>query len=323
MTRYELLTQWSKEFFDDQFTIEPASNDASFRCYYRINTNKKSFIAMDAPPDKEDISSFLAIGKKLHQDDIRVPNLYEINSSLGFILMEDFGKTTYGDALTLNNSDELYKNALSTLVTIQKNCHYKDISSYTSGLLLNEMSLFEDWYLNKYKKIILNSSEKNDLRKIFNMIIRSNVNQQRCFVHRDFHCRNLMLIDGEVGPGIIDFQDAVNGPILYDLVSLLKDAYFELEEDFILDMVIRYWEAMIKARLITKNEFADFFKSFEWMGVQRHLKILGIFARLYFRDNKDQYLNNLPLVEKYLKDTTQRYQELFPLRDILNKAITK
>ena len=323
MTRYELLTQWSKEFFDDQFTIEPASNDASFRCYYRINTNKKSFIAMDAPPDKEDISSFLAVGKKLRQDDIRVPNLYEINSSLGFILMEDFGKTTYGDALTLNNSDELYKNALSTLVTIQKNCHYKDISSYTSGLLLNEMSLFEDWYLNKYKKIILNSSEKNDLRKIFNMIIRSNVNQQRCFVHRDFHCRNLMLIDGEVGPGIIDFQDAVNGPILYDLVSLLKDAYFELEEDFILDMVIRYWEAMIKARLITKNEFADFFKSFEWMGVQRHLKILGIFARLYFRDNKDQYLNNLPLVEKYLKDTTQRYQELFPLRDILNKAITK
>ena len=323
MTRYELLTQWSKEFFDDQFTIEPASNDASFRCYYRINTNKKSFIAMDAPPDKEDISSFLAIGKKLHQDDIRVPNLYEINSSLGFILMEDFGKTTYGDALTLNNSDELYKNALSTLVTIQKNCHYKDISSYTSGLLLNEMSLFEDWYLNKYKKIILNSSEKNDLSKIFNMIIRSNVNQQRCFVHRDFHCRNLMLIDGEVGPGIIDFQDAVNGPISYDLVSLLKDAYFELEEDFILDMVIRYWEAIINARLITKNEFADFFKSFEWMGVQRHLKILGIFARLYFRDNKDQYLNNLPLVEKYLKDTTQRYQELFPLRDILNKAITK
>ena len=278
---------------------------------------------MDAPPDKEDISSFLAIGKKLHQDNILVPNLYEINSSLGFILMEDFGKTTYGDALTLNNSDELYKNALSTLVTIQKNCHYKDISSYTSGLLLNEMSLFEDWYLNKYKKIILNSSEKNDLRKIFNMIIRSNVNQQRCFVHRDFHCRNLMLIDGEVGPGIIDFQDAVNGPISYDLVSLLKDAYFELEEDFILDMVIRYWEEMIKARLITKNEFADFFKSFEWMGVQRHLKILGIFARLYFRDNKDQYLNNLPLVEKYLKDTTQRYQELFPLRDILNKVITK
>ena len=323
MTRYELLTQWLKEFFDDQFTIEPASNDASFRCYYRINTNKKSFIAMDAPPDKEDISSFLAIGKKLHQDDIRVPNLYEINSSLGFILMEDFGKTTYGDALTLNNSNELYKNALSTLVTIQKNCHYKDISSYTSGLLLNEMSLFEDWYLNKYKKIILNSSEKNDLRKIFNMIIRSNVNQQRCFVHRDFHCRNLMLIDGEVGPGIIDFQDAVNGPISYDLVSLLKDAYFELEEDFILDMVIRYWEAIINAKLITKNEFADFFKSFEWLGVQRHLKILGIFARLYFRDNKDQYLNNLPLVEKYLKDTTQRYQELFPLRDILNKAITK
>ena len=163
MTRYELLTQWSKEFFDDKFIIEPASNDASFRRYYRIKTNKKSLIAMDAPPDKEDISSFLAIAKKLRQDDIRVPNLYEINSNLGFILMEDFGKTTYGDALDVKNSNELYKNALSTLLTIQKNCLYKDIPSYTSGLLLNEMSLFEEWYLNKNKKIMLNSNEKNDL----------------------------------------------------------------------------------------------------------------------------------------------------------------
>lgn len=278
---------------------------------------------MDAPPDKEDIRSFLAIAKKLRQDDIRVPNLYEINSSLGFILMEDFGSTTYSDAFTETNYNNLYQNALSTLLTIQKKCFHKDIPSYTSVLLLNEMSLFEEWYLNKYKKIILNSREKNDLSRIFNMIIESNVNQQQCFVHRDFHCRNLMLIDGEDGPGIIDFQDAVNGPILYDLVSLLKDAYFELEEDFILDKVIRYWEAMINTKLIAKNDFADFFKSFEWMGVQRHLKVLGIFVRLYLRDNKDQYLNNLPLVEKYLIATTKRYKELFPLRDILNKAITK
>jgi aminoglycoside/choline kinase family phosphotransferase len=323
LTRYELLTQWTKNFFNDEPIIEPASSDASFRHYYRVKTSKKSLIAMDAPPDKEDISSFLAIAKKLRQDDIRVPNLYEVNSGLGFILMEDFGSTTYSDAFTETNYNDLYKNALSTLLTIQKKCLYKDIPRYTSILLLNEVSLFEKWYLNKYKKIILNSKEKNDLSRIFNMIIESNVNQQQCFVHRDFHCRNLMLIDGEVGPGIIDFQDAVNGPIVYDLVSLLKDAYFELKEDFILDMVIRYWEAMINNKLIPKNEFADFFKSFEWMGVQRHLKVLGIFARLYLRDNKDQYLNNLPLVEKYLIATTQRYKELFPLRDILNKATAK
>jgi aminoglycoside/choline kinase family phosphotransferase len=323
LTRYELLTQWTKNFFNDEPIIEPASSDASFRHYYRVKTSKKSLIAMDAPPDKEDISSFLAIAKKLRQDDIRVPNLYEVNSGLGFILMEDFGSTTYSDAFTETNYNDLYKNALSTLLTIQKKCLYKDIPRYTSILLLNEVSLFEKWYLNKHKKIILNSKEKNDLSRIFNMIIESNVNQQQCFVHRDFHCRNLMLIDGEVGPGIIDFQDAVNGPIVYDLVSLLKDAYFELKEDFILDMVIRYWEAMINNKLIPKNEFADFFKSFEWMGVQRHLKVLGIFARLYLRDNKDQYLNNLPLVEKYLIATTQRYKELFPLRDILNKATAK
>ena len=323
MTRYELLTQWTKNFFNDEPIIEPASSDASFRHYYRVKTSKKSLIAMDAPPDKEDISSFIAIAKKLRQDDIRVPNLYEVNSGLGFILMEDFGSTTYSNAFTETNYNDLYKNALSTLLTIQKKCLYKDIPRYTSILLLNEVSLFEKWYLNKHKKIILNSKEKNDLSRIFNMIIESNVNQQQCFVHRDFHCRNLMLIDGEVGPGIIDFQDAVNGPIVYDLVSLLKDAYFELKEDFILDMVIRYWEAMINNKLIPKNEFADFFKSFEWMGVQRHLKVLGIFARLYLRDNKDQYLNNLPLVEKYLIATTQRYKELFPLRDILNKATAK
>jgi len=323
LTRYELLTQWTKNFFNDEPIIEPASSDASFRHYYRVKTSKKSLIAMDAPPDKEDISSFIAIAKKLRQDDIRVPNLYEVNSGLGFILMEDFGSTTYSDAFTETNYNDLYKNALSTLLTIQKKCLYKDIPRYTSILLLNEVSLFEKWYLNKHKKIILNSKEKNDLSRIFNMIIESNVNQQQCFVHRDFHCRNLMLIDGEVGPGIIDFQDAVNGPIVYDLVSLLKDAYFELKEDFILDMVIRYWEAMINNKLIPKNEFADFFKSFEWMGVQRHLKVLGIFARLYLRDNKDQYLNNLPLVEKYLIATTQRYKELFPLRDILNKATAK
>ena len=208
MTRHKELLIWLKQFFEDGITLNPVSNDASFRGYYRISSNKGTFIVMDAPPDKEDISSFLAIAQKLRQDDIRVPNVYESNSKLGFILMEDFGKTTYGDALTLKNSDKLYKNALSTLVTIQKNCHYKNIPSYTSGLLLNEMSLFEEWYLNKYKKIILNSNEKNDLSKIFNMIIKSNINQQQCFVHRDFHCRNLMLIDGEVGPGIIDFQDA-------------------------------------------------------------------------------------------------------------------
>lgn len=323
MTRYELLTQWVQGFYDDDLIIESASNDASFRHYYRIKSDKKSIIAMDAPPDKEDISTFIAIAKKLHQDDIRVPSLYEINSKLGFILMEDFGSKTYADAFAEMNFKELYKQALSSLFKIQKNCAYKDIPIYSSVLLLDEMSIFEEWYLNRYKKIILNSSEKNDLNNIFNILIESNIQQQQSFVHRDFHCRNLMLIDGEVGPGIIDFQDAVNGPITYDLVSLLKDAYFELKEDFILDMVIRYWEKMINANLLSKNEFAEFYKSFEWMGVQRHLKILGIFVRLYLRDNKDQYLNNLPLVEKYLIETTQRYHELFPLRDILNKALTK
>jgi len=323
LKRYELLTRWVERYIGDEIIIKPASIDASFRRYYRITTKNKSFIAMDAPPEKENISPFVTIGRKMYADKIRVPRMFDIDLDKGFILLEDFGKTTYSDAFANNDPEKLYKYALKDLIKIQKKCIYKDIPIYSPALLLNEMLLFEEWYLNKYKKITLNSSEKNDLSKIFNLIIKSNTKQEKCFVHRDFHCRNLMLIDGEIGPGIIDFQDAVIGPISYDLVSLLKDAYYELKEDVILDMAIRYWEEIIKAKLITKKEFAEFFKSFEWMGVQRHLKILGIFVRLYLRDNKDQYLNNLPLVEKYLIDTSQRYQELFPLRNILNKALTK
>ena len=321
MTRYEILTAWLRCFFDGAITLKPASNDASFRRYYRITRNKESFIVMDAPPDKESISSFISIARKLYGDNVRVPYLHEINLEQGFILMEDFGSQTYSDAFVSKDPFDLYKKALQELFTIQKKCRYKNIPSYTPTLLRKEMSLFETWYLNKYKKIILNDNEKNDLSKTIHMITTSNKKQPQLFVHRDFHCRNLMFIDGQNGPGIIDFQDAVNGPITYDLVSLLKDAYYELEEDAVLDMVIRYWEELIKANLMIRSEFAEFYKSFELMGVQRHLKILGIFARLHLRDNKKQYLNNLPLVEKYLMQTTQRYKELFPLRNILTKAL--
>ena len=321
MTRHKELLIWLKQFFEDGISLNPVSNDASFRGYYRISSNKGTFIVMDAPPDKENISSFVVIGKNLHKDGIRVPLIYETNPEQGFILMEDFGNKTYSSIFSFQNPTLLYKNVLQALFKIQKNCIYKNIPMYTATLLRDEMSLFEIWYLKKYKKIKLSSNEINDLNKIFNMIITSNLKQSQCVVHRDFHCRNLMYLDKENTPGIIDFQDAVNGPITYDLVSLLKDAYFEFEEDVILDMVIRYWEMLREANLIEKIEFVDFFKSFEFMGVQRHLKILGIFVRLSLRDNKQQYLDNLPLVEKYLIKTTSRYKELFPLRNILNKVI--
>jgi hypothetical protein len=182
------------------------------------------------------------------------------------------------------------------------------------------MTLFHDWYLIKYKKIILKAKDSKALDEVIQLIVLSNLNQPQLFVHRDFHCRNLMFIDRNKAPGIIDFQDAVNGPITYDLASLLKDAYYELEEDLVIDLLVRYWGRLKEANLIKNNDFSDFYKSFEWMGVQRHMKILGIFVRLSIRDGKDQYLDNIKLVENYLLTTTKRYSELFPLRNILMKA---
>lgn len=321
MTRYALLTNWIARLLGDKLLIEPASSDASFRRYFRVRKKGQSYIVMDAPPDKEDISSFVVIGKQLFKDNIKVPDFFDISSPDGFILMSDFGSTTYRDALNLHGPAYLYGSALNSLLGMQKNCHYQNIPTYSAALLVGEMALFKEWYLSKHKKTILNDKENRSLEEIIQLIVSSNLDQPQSFVHRDFHSRNLMFIDRNTGPGIIDFQDAVNGPITYDLVSLLKDAYYELEEDMVIDLLVRHWEKLKEANLIKSNDFSDFYKSFEWMGVQRHMKILGIFVRLSIRDGKDQYLEDINLVEKYLIGATKRYSELFPLRNILMKAM--
>lgn len=320
MTRYNLLIKWITQFLGDQPTVELASSDASFRRYFRVTQKSKSYIVMDAPPDKESISEFIAIGKKLFKDNINVPDLYEVNINDGFILMSDFGSTTYLEAFRFDDPLSLYRVALDSLFDIQNNCHYENLPFYSESLLAKEMTLFHDWYLIKFKKIILKDKESKALDEVIQLIVSSNLNQPQLFVHRDFHCRNLMFIGRNKAPGIIDFQDAVNGPITYDLASLLKDAYYELEEDLVIDLLVRYWGRLKEANLIKNNDFSDFYKSFEWMGVQRHMKILGIFVRLSIRDGKDQYLDDIRLVENYLLTTTKRYSELFPLRNILMKA---
>ena len=300
MTRYNLLIKWITQFLGDQPTVELASSDASFRRYFRVTQKGKSYIVMDAPPDKESISEFIAIGKKLFKDNINVPDLYEVNINDGFILMSDFGSTTYLEAFSFDDPLSLYRVALDSLFDIQNNCHYENLPSYSKSLLAKEMTLFDDWYLIKFKKIILKDKESKALDEVIQLIVSSNLNQPQLFVHRDFHCRNLMFIGRNKAPGIIDFQDAVNGPITYDLASLLKDAYYELEEDLVIDLLVRYWGRLKEANLIKNNDFSDFYKSFEWMGVQRHMKILGIFVRLSIRDGKDQYLDDIRLVENYL-----------------------
>jgi aminoglycoside/choline kinase family phosphotransferase len=192
--------------------------------------------------------------------------------------------------------------------------------SYTNKILFDEMVLFIEWYLKKYKKIELSNKEYEDLVTCFEEISKKVFSQEKFFVHRDYHSRNLM-IQKSNNPGILDFQDALVGPITYDLVSLLKDAYIEWDEEIVLDHLVRYWEKAKSNNLITNLEFSNFYKDFECMGIQRHLKILGIFARLSIRDKKNQYLENIPLVEKYLMDATERYRDFHQLRIFLGKVI--
>jgi len=317
--RIEIIEKWLKIQLNQDFELAPASSDASFRRYFRIISNKKTFILMDAPPDLEKIDHFINITNKLIAADINSPKIICFDIELGLILMTDFGSQTFLDVLDSNNSNELYSKAILSLLKIQTKVNIKGLQNYSEDLLLGEMSLFPEWYLAKFKKFKF--EDQTELHEIFSLISKKTLTQNKCFIHRDYHSRNLMFI-AENNPGILDYQDAVVGPLTYDLVSLLKDAYIEWDEDFVLDQSVRYWEKAKQAGLIKNEDFSSFYEDFEWMGVQRHLKILGIFSRLSIRDKKNQYLKNIPLVEKYLMLTSERYKSLHPLRKILDKVIS-
>ena len=302
------------------FSISTASSDASFRRYFRVKTIEDTFIVMDAPPENESIEAFLKISKILNVIEVNVPDIYEEDDTLGFILMQDFGSDTYLDVIDDENQQRLYSQSIDALIQMQKLVKKDLCHSYTQRILFDEMWLFIEWYLKKYKKIELTNKENEMLLACFETISKKVLSQESFFVHRDYHSRNLMNQKSN-NPGILDFQDALVGPVTYDLVSLLKDAYIEWDEEIVLDHVVRYWEKAKINNLITNLEFSTFYKDFECMGIQRHLKILGIFARLSIRDNKNQYLENIPLVEKYLMDATERYRDFHQLRNFLDKVI--
>ena len=320
LKRRNLLKDWLSKKLEIDFNISTASSDASFRRYFRVKTSNDSFIAMDAPPQNESIEAFLKISQLLNSINVNVPDIYEEDDSLGFILMQDFGSDTYLDVLNDDNQLRLYSDAIESLIQMQKLVKKDLCQSYTKKILFDEMALFIEWYLIKYKKIELTNKENEELLTCFEKISNKVLNQEKSFVHRDYHSRNLMNQKSN-NPGILDFQDALVGPVTYDLVSLLKDAYIEWDEEIVLDHAVRYWEKANANMLITNLEFSTFYKDFECMGIQRHLKILGIFARLSIRDNKNQYLENIPLVEKYLMDATERYRDFHQLRNFLDKVI--
>jgi len=337
MQRQQQLAEWLHSLFpDESFTIAPASADASFRRYFRATfAGGRTRIVMDAPPQHEDCRPFLHIGKLFEDAGTHVPHVYAQNLEQGFLLLSDLGNTTYLQALgggvaaqqrgthrpppcreNYGTARDLYGAATDALIKIQLASRENELPPYDEALLLREMRLFPEWYIAKHLKVTLSDAQSTKLESVFARIIANNLAQPRVYVHRDYHSRNLMLSDPN--PGILDFQDAVYGPITYDLASLFKDAYIRWEEEQIIDWLVRYWEKARKAGLPVNNDFSAFYRDYEWMGVQRHLKVLGIFARLYHRDGKDGYLKDLPLVMAYLRAACARYIDLKPLLNLLD-----
>ncbi len=309
---------------EDRFGLEPASvapasNDASFRRYFRIGAAQGSCIIMDAPPPQEDCGPFVHAARVLREAGVSVPEVLAADLEQGFLLLSDFGNTTYLSRLDPQSAPALYRDATRALVTMQKASRPGVFADYSRELLDRELMLYPQWYLARHKGVELRPDQLQVMRKGFDLILQNNLAQPPVFVHRDYHSRNLMVLDGDGNPGILDFQDAVHGPITYDLVSLFRDAYIRWDEQQVLDWVIRYWEMARAAGLPVRADFADFYRDFEWMGLQRHIKVLGIFARLSHRDGKDNYLKDMPLVLDHVLEVLQRYVDLAPLARLVQE----
>ena len=318
MQRKELLTQWLSSLYpNESFTIAPASADASFRRYFRATFANRALIVMDAPPQHEDCKPFLHVGELFESAGTHVPHVYAQDLTQGFLLLSDLGHTTYLQALTADNARQLYGAATDALIKIQLASKENELPCYDEALLRRELNLFPEWYIAKHLGVTLSAKQQSKLEEVFARILANNLAQPCVYVHRDYHSRNLMV--SEPNPGILDFQDAVYGPITYDLASLFKDAYIKWDEEEIMDWLIRYWEKARKAGLPVREDFGEFYRDYEMMGVQRHIKVLGIFARLYHRDGKDGYLKDMPLVFEYLYRASVRYIDLKPLQVLLEE----
>lgn len=308
--RLAALTRWlDGPLAGERFTVAPASADASFRRYFRATlADGRSFVAMDAPPDREDCRPYVHVASLLRAAGVHAPEIHAQDVAQGFLLLEDLGNKTYLESFAGSDPSGLYAAATDALVRIQLASRPGVLPEYDRPLLERELQLFPDWYLGRHLDRQLAAADAQILRHAFDLILTRALAQPRVYVHRDYHSRNLMI--SAPLPGVLDFQDAVYGPITYDLVSLLRDAYVRWEEERVLDWAIRYWEHARRVRLPVATDFADFYRDFEWMGVQRQVKVIGIFARLWHRDGKDRYLADIPLVLDYLLSVCRRYREL-------------
>jgi aminoglycoside/choline kinase family phosphotransferase len=314
--RLTQLQQWLDSLSENTYTdLKPASADASFRQYFRVTNNKddKTYIVMDAPPEKEDCHPFLLVTDLIRGVGVNAPDIISVDMKQGFLLLDDLGNKPYLDYLDNDSADNLYTDAIDALVKMQTIDGL--LPPYDEKFLQTEMDLFETWYLNRHLGIELDQAQKTSLDNVCNLLIQSAIEQPQVFVHRDYHSRNLMITD-ENNPGVIDYQDAVIGPISYDLVSLLKDCYIEWPREKVELWLDLYLARLSPTRFIEKETLLRWF---DLMGVQRHLKVLGIFARLNYRDGKAQYLDDLPLTLKYVLDACELYDELAPLKKLFKE----
>jgi aminoglycoside/choline kinase family phosphotransferase len=320
MQRQQEITAWLEGLYPGRrFTLAPASADASFRRYFRVShADGSSQVVMDAPPSHEDCKPWLHVQQLFAAAGVHVPQVLAQDLERGYLLMSDLGNQTYLPVLTDESAPALYGAATDALLALQAASQPGQLPEYGEALLRRELDLFPEWYLGKHLGLSLDDKQRAMLERVFRRILDVNLAEPRVYVHRDYHSRNLML--SEPNPGVVDFQDAVYGPMSYDLVSLFKDAYIQWEEEQVIDWLVRYWEKARQRGLPIREDFGDFYRDYEWMGVQRHLKVLGIFARLYHRDGKDGYLKDMPLVLDYLRRTCARYDGLLPLLRLLDKV---
>ena len=326
-------------------TLRPASADASFRRYFRVDSSAASLIIMDAPPAQENCKPFVDIARLMAQAGLQVPDILAWDEAQGFMLLTDLGAKTMMEVINPHLSDDLaepnfdlYMQAVDALIDWQLASKPDVLPPYDEALLRRELALFPDWYLAKHKGVTLDKTQQAVLDNAFSLIVKRNLGVPSVYVHRDFMPRNLMVIEPKTADdkrslGVLDFQDAVYGPITYDIASLMRDAFLSWEEPFVLDITIRYWQKAVKVGLLGEKsqigwgadlgEFTqvlgEFYRAVEWQALQRHLKILGIFARLTLRDGKPKYLADTPRFINYVRKIADRYRELGPFLKLIDQ----
>lgn len=323
--RLKEIEHWlSAELGLENKKITPASSDASFRRYFRVAMTQGSRIIMDAPPEHENCQQFVTVARAFRAMGLNVPEVLHTNLTRGFLLLTDLGSRLYLDSLDESNVDRLYGDAIGALIAMQVcGSTQRDLLPvYDRALLMTEMELFREWFLQKQLGLILTDKQHEILDQSFELLVQSALDQPQVCVHRDFHSRNLM-VNKQHNPGILDFQDAVFGPITYDLVSLLRDCYVAWPEKRVADWAQGYFELAVQSGLLIEGDEAQFMRWFDLMGVQRHLKAIGIFSRLNIRDSKPDYLQDIPRTLDYILDVSANYDELGELNNFLNKHVVQ